>query len=58
MPNRTRTFFNSIGRTFAGIGESVATARAVNELYNTPESVFRARGTTRNAAVRAIMNLH
>ena len=55
MPSRTRTFFHSIGHAFAGMGETLAEARYLNELYNTPETRFRACGTTRDAAIRAAL---
>lgn len=53
MSARTRHLFSSFGRAFNGFAESVAAARMLNELYNTPDSIFEARGTTRDAAVRA-----
>ena len=55
MSAKSRSLFSTVGRAFAGFGESLAEARYLNELYNTPESVFRARGTTRDAMVRAAL---
>ncbi len=56
MSARTRSFFSSFGRTITGFGESIAAARAMNDLYHTPDSAFRARGTTRDAELRAMMS--
>lgn len=53
MTNKVQTMFSSFGRIVAGFGDSLAAARELQTLYNTPEHVFRARGTTRDAAVRA-----
>ena len=53
MPARARKLFSSFGHAFDAFATSVGTARLLNELSNTPESVFEARGTTRDAAIRA-----
>lgn len=55
MSARTCNFLSFVGRTIADFGESLAAARAMNDLCNTPDSTFRARGTTRAAALRAMM---
>ena len=51
MSARTRNFLSFVGRTIADFGESLAAARAMNDLCNTPDSTFRARA----AALRAMM---
>lgn len=53
MAERNHTLFSTLGSMIAGVGASISVAREVNRIYNTPESAFRARGTTRDAAVRA-----
>lgn len=53
MTTKVQSMFSSFGRIVTGFGDSLATAREIQDLYNTPEHVFRARGTTRDAAVRA-----
>jgi len=56
MSTRNRSFFSSVGRAFAGVGDTLAAAREMNQICNTPDSVFRSRGTTRDAAMRAIIS--
>jgi hypothetical protein len=56
MSGRSRSLFYSVGRVFNGFAGSLAVARELSELANTPESVFRARGTTRDAAIRATVD--
>lgn len=53
MARYYNSLFSSVGRAISGFGSIVATAREVQKLTDTPESVFRARGTTRDAAIRA-----
>lgn len=48
-----RTIFSSIGRAIDGFTNSVSVAHDVDQAFRTPETVFRARGTTRDAVVRA-----
>ncbi|WP_425417872.1 hypothetical protein [Oricola indica] len=55
MTVKSRSFFSSFGNAVSGLVNSVAVAREMNGLYDTPEAVFRARGTTRDAAMRAAM---
>ncbi len=42
-----------VGRFFSGVASAVDVAREFKDIYETPEHVFRARGTTRDAAMRA-----
>ena len=53
MANNYNSLLSSVGRAFVGFGATLAIARELQELSDTPESVFRARGTTRDAAIRA-----
>lgn len=53
MAERNRNLISTLGNVIAGVGASISVAREVDRIYNTPESSFRARGTTRDAAVRA-----
>jgi len=55
MAAKNHNLFASFGSAIVNFGTTVSVAREVNELYNTPEAVFRARGTTRDATVRATM---
>jgi len=55
MANKFSNTFSSVSHFFGDVSRSVMFAREANSLYNTPESVFRARGTTRDAAVRALI---
>lgn len=55
MSGKSLRLFSSVGRAFAGFYDTLAMARELNELCNTPEAAFRARGTTRDAAIRAAM---
>ena len=45
----------SVGRAFTGVLETLALANEMNTISHTPESTFRARGTTRDAALRAAL---
>ncbi|MCY0150430.1 hypothetical protein OEG84_22670 [Hoeflea sp. G2-23] len=53
MAYNYRSVLTNIGRAFDGVATTISVAREVDMLYKTPESTFRARGTTRAAAVRA-----
>lgn len=53
MSANSRSLFSSVGRAFTGFADTLAAARELNELCHTPEAAFRARGTTRDAAIRA-----
>lgn len=53
MPAKSRHLFSAVGNAFTGFFDTLAVARELNNLCNTPESAFRARGTTRDAAIRA-----
>lgn len=55
MTVKSRTLFSSFGNAVSGFANSVAFAREMQGLYDTPEAVFRARGTTREAAMRAAL---
>lgn len=48
--------FGPVGRFFGAAAASLVVARQANALVNTPDSVFRARGTTRDEALRNLMN--
>lgn len=47
---------NSISRFFSGAAQSIRFARRANEIANTPDSVFRARGTTKDQALRDLIS--
>ncbi|MFZ2103210.1 MAG: hypothetical protein WAU86_21865 [Oricola sp.] len=55
MPENSQSLLSSFGRTLRGVATMISVAREMQGIYATPESVFRARGTTRDAAVRAAM---
>ncbi|WP_412051453.1 MULTISPECIES: hypothetical protein [unclassified Hoeflea] len=56
MAHNYHSVFTTIGRAIDGVATSISVAREVDILYKTPESAFRARGTTRAAAIRAAAN--
>ena len=53
MAYKYNSLFTSIGRAIDGLANSVHVAREISGLFNTQEAVFRARGTTRDAEIRA-----
>lgn len=55
MTSNLRNPFAPIGNFFGGMVDGISLAREVTTLYNMPDSAFRARGTTRDAAIRAAM---
>ncbi|MCK5748965.1 hypothetical protein [Oricola sp.] len=55
MSEKSRHLFSSVGRAFTGVLETLALANEMNTISHTPESTFRARGTTRDAALRAAL---
>jgi hypothetical protein len=55
MTVNNRNLFASIGHVVADFGATVSFAREITHLYNMSESTFRARGTTRDAAIRAAL---
>lgn len=55
MSGKTRHLFSSVGCIFSGVFETLALASEMNAISNTPEATFRARGTTREAALRAAL---
>ena len=55
MSLKARNLFHSVGRAIAGFDDLIAETRELNNLSNMPESAFRARGTTRDAAIRAVL---
>jgi len=44
-----------IARFVTGAAEAFSLARAVQDVYNTPEHILRARGTTRDQALRDLL---
>jgi hypothetical protein len=54
MARKISNTFAPVNRFFEDVTRTIILAREVNSLYSTPESVFRARGTTRDAAIRAL----
>ncbi len=44
-----------LARFVTGAAETFSLARAVQDVYNTPEHVLRARGTTRDQALRNLL---
>ncbi|MGI9402714.1 MAG: hypothetical protein ACR2O0_15765 [Rhizobiaceae bacterium] len=57
MKNTRKNFiFGPVGRFFGSAASSLIVARQANALVNAPDSVFRARGTTRDQALRDLMN--
>lgn len=54
--NHNNSIFAPVGRFFGVAAASVNFARHANALVNTPDSVFEARGTTRQKAIRDLMN--
>ena len=54
--NRNNSMFGPVGRFFGAAAASLVVARQANALVNTPDSAFRARGTTRDEALRNLMN--
>ncbi|MCI5076306.1 hypothetical protein [Oricola sp.] len=56
MSGNSRNLFSSFSRAVTGFAGTIAVAREMNELFNTPDHTFRARGTTRDAAIRKVMS--
>jgi hypothetical protein len=50
---RNFNLFTPVGRFFGEAASMISVARELQDIHNTPEHVFRARGTTRDAAIRA-----
>lgn len=44
-----------LARFVANAAETLSLARAVQDVYNTPDYVLRARGTTRDQAMRDLL---
>ena len=55
--SRASRAIGSFGRFFGEAVDSIARARLATEILNTPESVFERRGTTRDQAMRRIMDI-
>ena len=51
-----RTMLSPAGRFFDSAARSIRLASAANTLVDTPDHVFEARGTTRDAAIRNLLN--
>lgn len=57
MPNNFKnSFFAPVGRFFGAAAAGVEFARHANRLVNTPDSTFEAHGTTRQKAIRDLLN--
>lgn len=57
MPSsNNRSLLQPVGRFMRGAAETIEFARRANAIADTPESVFEARGTTRDKALRALLN--
>ena len=54
MSANSPSFFSSVSRAVLGIAETFSIAREMQTIADTPEHVFRARGTSRDAALRAM----
>lgn len=51
-----RSLFSPAGRFFDTAARSIRLASAASSLIDTPDHVFKARGTTRDAAIRNLLN--
>ena len=57
MPSsNSRSFLQPVGRFVRNAAETFEFARRANAIIDTPDSVFEARGTTRDKALRALLN--
>ena len=57
MPSsNSRSFLQPVGRFMRGAAETIEFARRANAIVDIPESVLEARGTTREKALRALLN--
>lgn len=54
-PN-ARSFFHPVGRFMRGAAETIEFARKAHAITQTPDDVFAARGTTRQAALRELID--
>lgn len=52
---RYSTYFSPVGRFFNEVGRTMANAGELDRLCSTPDAVFKARGTTRDEQVRALL---
>ncbi|MCR9124402.1 MAG: hypothetical protein NXH91_19245 [Phyllobacteriaceae bacterium] len=52
----SRSFLRPVGRFMRGAAKTIDFARQASAIADTPESVFEARGTTRDKALRALLN--
>ena len=52
----SRSLFQPVGRFMRGAAETLEFARRANAIAEAPDSVFQARGTTRDQALRALLN--
>lgn len=55
MARNYRTLLAPVGNLLGRIASTVGLARELSALSDTPESVFRARGTTRQDAIRELI---
>lgn len=51
-----RSMLSPAGRFFGGAAESFRFASEASRLAETPDHVFQARGTSRDKALRALLN--
>ena len=54
--SRTRSFFQPVGRFMHDAASCIDFAQRASAIAQTPESVFEARGTTRDKALRALLD--
>lgn len=58
MARSVRSMFSPAGRFFGDVAASVRFATEASRLQATPDDVFKARGTTRQAAILDLLNKH
>lgn len=51
-----RSIFHPLGRFMRGAAETIDFARQAHAITQTPDDVFAARGTTRQAALRKLID--
>lgn len=49
--------FRPVGRFFASISDTIVSAQKAQEIMSMPDSHFKKNGTTRDQAMRRLMNL-
>lgn len=56
LTRRYTSFTRPFGRFFTATADMFEFAREANEIAHTPENVFRARGTSRDQALRDLIS--